>query len=235
VGRRKQGRSRGSPAADGETTWNDRIFPSVPWSSPGAAAPSDFLTTATSTCQTSGVGRYTFTNLLQDVEFWRADPGANFGWILISQDEGTRATARRFASRESGSPPPGPELVLEYVPHPEIDRVELSNQEFRLYFQAYPGQDYTVETSESIHSANWTTLTNIAPFSALRTIAITNSASGYNVSIAFAFENTSRVTGIREANIGISRTPFASRETRLEATRCRPVRGVRLASDTNFQ
>jgi hypothetical protein len=170
--------SRGSPATAGETTWNARIFPSIPWSSPGAAAPSDFLTTATSTCQTSGVGGYTFTNLLQDVEFWRADPGANFGWILISQDEGTRATARRFASRENGPPPPGPELVLEYVPHPEIDRVELSNQEFRLYFQAYPGQDYTVETSESIHSANWTTLTNIAPFSALRTIAITNSASG---------------------------------------------------------
>jgi len=170
--------SRGSPATAGETTWNARIFPSIPWSSPGAAAPSDFLTTATSTCQISGVGGNTFTNLLQDVEFWRADPGANFGWILISQDEGTPATALRFASRENGPPPPAPELVLEYVPHPEIDRVELNNREFRFYFQAYPGQDYTIETSESIHSANWTTLTNIAPFSALRTIAITNSASG---------------------------------------------------------
>jgi hypothetical protein len=169
--------SRGSPATAGESTWNARLFPAIHWSSPGAAAPDDFSTNISSTSFIEGLGSYTFTNLLADIEFWRAHPDQNFGWILISQDEGTRATARRFLSREYGLPG-GPELILEYVPQPVIERSESSSNEFRLYFQAHPGQSYFVQASESLAMAEWFTLTNIPPFSAVRTIVIAAPVDG---------------------------------------------------------
>ena len=106
----------GSPATAGESTWNARVFPDTPWSAPGAAAPADYAAKASATRLVSGLNAYTFAStpdLVADVQAWVANPASNFGWILISQSEGTPLTARRFASRET--PSNGPTLVIQFT------------------------------------------------------------------------------------------------------------------------
>jgi hypothetical protein len=110
-----KGGTVGSPASAGEANWNARSFPDVLWNAPGAAAPLDYSTTASGTTPISGPGPYTFASapgLVADVQAWLANPGANFGWILISQSEDIPFTARRFASRED--PSNGPSLIIQY-------------------------------------------------------------------------------------------------------------------------
>src|SRR5256886_11084114 len=83
---------QGAPATAGETTWNDRFFGASPWGAPGGAPGIDFVPAASASQFIYDVGRspYTFTSdseLLADVQFWVKNPQANFGWILISDDE----------------------------------------------------------------------------------------------------------------------------------------------------
>lgn len=95
--------NQGEAATEGEATWNARFFSETLWSTPGAAAPDDFSSSASAALLMSGVGQYEFQStagLVADVQAWLDDPGANFGWILISDAEGTAQTTRRFASRE---------------------------------------------------------------------------------------------------------------------------------------
>jgi spore coat protein A len=101
----------GSPAAVGDATWNDRMFPSTPWTKPGG----DFFPSASATATAGGEGTTTSWQgpaLVDDVQRWLTDPTTNFGWIVLSPDGGT---ARRFASREA----PGsarPRLTVTFTP-----------------------------------------------------------------------------------------------------------------------
>jgi hypothetical protein len=52
-----------------------------------------------------------------DVQGWLNNPKSNFGWMLISESEDTRFTARRFGSRED--PNNAPLLDVQYVLVPE--------------------------------------------------------------------------------------------------------------------
>ena len=55
----------------------------------------------------TGLGSYNFesTNLVTDVQNWLTDPSSNFGWIMVNGNETISRSARRFASRESDTPP----------------------------------------------------------------------------------------------------------------------------------
>lgn len=109
-------RNLGSAAAAGEPTWNLRASPSTPWSAAGAAAPTDYAAAA------SGSGLMTATGttltiasaagLVADLQSWVAAPESNQGWILVSQAEATRRSARRFGSRETAGKTPT--LVVTY-------------------------------------------------------------------------------------------------------------------------
>ncbi|MSU20737.1 MAG: hypothetical protein EXS30_05010 [Pedosphaera sp.] len=63
----------------------------------------------------AGLGNYTFpstSDLVADVQSWLTNPQSNFGWILISQSEGTPRTARRLGSSEN--PSTAPSLVIQF-------------------------------------------------------------------------------------------------------------------------
>ena len=82
----------GAPATAGEATWFHRFFPATVWGAPGAAAPVDFSADAGASANVDLPDTYTFgssSNLVEDVQTWLGDPAANFGWIVLSQSEGT--------------------------------------------------------------------------------------------------------------------------------------------------
>jgi hypothetical protein len=115
---------QGAPATPGEATWNERFFATASWGAPGGAPGVDFAASASASQFIYDIGRspYTFASdsgLLTDVQNWVKNPQTNFGWILISDDEATPFTARRFGSREDplGN---GPILTVDFqiVPEP---------------------------------------------------------------------------------------------------------------------
>ena len=111
---------KGGPAQIGDATWNYRTYNDTEWSSPGGAAGLDFSTEISSTTIVYGLGDLVlFENtprLVSDVEHWVEHPELNFGWMLKTETEAQRRTARSFASRESGF---GPTLSIDYVVVPE--------------------------------------------------------------------------------------------------------------------
>lgn len=116
----------GSNAQHGDATWNDRLFGSDSWTAPGGLSGVDYANDPSATTSISGVGNYLWgssTELITDAQSWLDDPLTNFGLMLISQNEGSAGTGRRFASRDQpGGGIPGPKLMLTYtvpsVPEP---------------------------------------------------------------------------------------------------------------------
>ena len=49
--------------------------------------------------------------MIADVQSWLDNPATNFGWLVLG-DESASATAKRFDTRESASPPV---LTIEYT------------------------------------------------------------------------------------------------------------------------
>lgn len=111
---------KGGPAQAGDATWNYRSYNDTAWSTPGGEAGGDFSTEISSTTIVYGLGDLVlFENtprLVSDVEHWVEHPELNFGWMLKTETEAQRRTARSFASRESGF---GPTLSIDYVVVPE--------------------------------------------------------------------------------------------------------------------
>ncbi|MBI3416169.1 MAG: DNRLRE domain-containing protein, partial [Verrucomicrobia bacterium] len=108
--------SSGQPAAPGESTWNARINPGIPWSAAGGVIGNDFGADVSASIDVTGRGAYTFAStptLVRDVQFWLEEPNSNFGWVLLSRDENKPETARRFASRED--PANTPMLTIEFT------------------------------------------------------------------------------------------------------------------------
>ena len=54
--------------------------------------------------------------MVADVQAWLDNPASNFGWLVLG-DETAIATAKRFDTRESASPPM---LTIEFIPGPEL-------------------------------------------------------------------------------------------------------------------
>src|SRR5438067_3431475 len=98
-----------------------------------------------------------------DLQLWLDNPQTNFGWILIGQDESVKFTARRFYSHEDSNFPPS--LTLEYIPPPPIDRVQVSGNQFNLFFTAPSNETYVVESRGAVSTGAWLTLANVGPFS----------------------------------------------------------------------
>jgi|GEM_PF-595601 len=107
----------GTSASTGETTWNHRFSSDIAWASPGGVSGTDFAVQTSASAVVAGLGSYTFgstPSMVADVRSWLEKPGSNSGWMLISQEETTPETARRFASREDALK--APRLTVEYSP-----------------------------------------------------------------------------------------------------------------------
>ena len=90
----------GAPAAAGDATWNDALFTEEAWATPGG----DFDAAASATANAGQQGATVIwegPNLTADVQAWVADPGSNFGWIILTPDEGIIQRVKKFFSSEA--------------------------------------------------------------------------------------------------------------------------------------
>jgi hypothetical protein len=104
----------GAPATTGDATWKHRFFNATLW----AALGGDFVGGASGQLAVGNVGPWTWTStpaMVADTQGWLDTPGANFGWLLTGE-ESTAATAKRFDTRESGDPAARPSLEVVYTP-----------------------------------------------------------------------------------------------------------------------
>jgi hypothetical protein len=96
------GEGDGAPATPNDATWRHRFFDSVFWTTQGG----DFSATVSASQSVGSTGHYTWTSaqMVADVQSWLNNPASNFGWLVLG-DETAIATAKRFDTRESASPP----------------------------------------------------------------------------------------------------------------------------------
>jgi len=166
----------GKPATTNEATWFDRFaFTTDAWSSPGAARGVDFSTNVSSEAYVYGTdfSPYLFDTtpqMVADTQLWLNQPATNFGWLLLTQDETSHFTARRFASREDTNR--APILTLDYAP-PRIDSIVVSSGWVTLRFHVEPGGSNVVQFSDALNPASWQTLTNIPPLDASTDVSVT--------------------------------------------------------------
>jgi len=104
------GEGDGAPATPNDATWRHRFFDTIFWTNEGG----DFSATVSASQSVGGIGQYTWTSaqMVADVQSWLDDPASNFGWLVLG-DESAAATAKRFDTRESASPPV---LTIQYIP-----------------------------------------------------------------------------------------------------------------------
>jgi hypothetical protein len=104
----------GAPATPNDATWRHRFFDTIFWTNQGG----DFSTTVSASQSVGPIGQYAWTSaqMVADVQSWLDNPGTNFGWLVLG-DESTIATAKRFDSRGSASPPM---LTIQYIPGPRV-------------------------------------------------------------------------------------------------------------------
>ena len=116
----------GSGAQPSNATWNERHFGSTAWASPGALIGVDCSETPSATTFVKREGDYVWgssAGLVDDVKAWQSDPSANFGFLLVSQNEAALGTGRRFGSKEQPGAPTSPaQLIVTYsvVPEPTV-------------------------------------------------------------------------------------------------------------------
>lgn len=163
--------------AENEATWTNRLQ-SQSWASPGGAAGTDYLSTASASIALPGLGNYAYNStavLVSDVQGWLDDPSSNHGWMIISDQEGTDFTARKIDSHEGTSPPT---LQIDFLPPPQITSATYTNQSVRIQFTADAPFAYEVQYSEAIKNPDWKALTNItaktASFDAIALDSVTN-------------------------------------------------------------
>jgi hypothetical protein len=104
----------GAPATPNDATWRHRFFDTIFWSTQGG----DFSATVSASQLVGVVGQYTWSSaqMVADVQAWLDNPASNFGWLVLG-DETAVATAKRFDTRESASPPM---LTIEFTPAPRV-------------------------------------------------------------------------------------------------------------------
>jgi hypothetical protein len=108
------GEGDGAPATPNDATWRHRFFDTIFWTTEGG----DFSAVVSASQSVGGVGQYTWSSaeIVADVQSWVDNPASNFGWLVLG-DETASATAKRFDTRESASPPV---LTIQYSTAPRI-------------------------------------------------------------------------------------------------------------------
>jgi spore coat protein A, manganese oxidase len=99
----------GAPATTNDATWRHRFFDTILWTTQGG----DFSGTVSASQSVGAIGSYMWSSpqMAADVQSWLDNPATNFGWLVLGDESGS-ATAKRFDTRESASPPV---LTVQYT------------------------------------------------------------------------------------------------------------------------
>ncbi len=100
---------QGTVSTTGDATWIHTFHPSTFWTTPGG----DYDPAVSASVGMNLPNPYAFSSaqLVADVEDMRADPAANFGWMIVGR-ENTLGTSKRLDSRESANPGSRPTLFV---------------------------------------------------------------------------------------------------------------------------
>ena len=152
---------------EADVTWDTAAIGN-PWEQSGATGASDSISTPSASTFVTGLGPVSFSSaaLRSDVQLWVSNPVTNRGWLLLSEDEGSLKTARRFGARED--PDNTPVLTIDYTastqpPPASLLTPQISSGNFQFQVVGGPGLKYAVLASTDLK--NWTSLrTNLSPF-----------------------------------------------------------------------
>jgi len=103
----------GAEALPGDATWLHTFFDTDFWTAEGG----DFDVSASGSTVVDQIGSYTWDStpsMVADVQSWLDDPSTNFGWVLTG-DESTFPTSKRFDTRENSPASTHPVLTVEYT------------------------------------------------------------------------------------------------------------------------
>lgn len=103
------GGGQGAPSAASDATWLHARYPSAPWTAPGG----DFAPAPSAVVAMPAQGPFALPVAAADVQDWLAQPAANFGWLLKTDEATLAGRARRIHSREA--PVGGPALHVAYL------------------------------------------------------------------------------------------------------------------------
>ena len=103
------GEGQGAPATPNDATWRHRFYDTIFWTTQGG----DFSVVVSASQSVGPIGQYTWSSaqMVTDVQSWLDNPATNFGWLVLGDESGP-ATAKRFDTRESASPPV---LTIQYT------------------------------------------------------------------------------------------------------------------------
>jgi len=169
--------------SDGAATWTNRLT-SIRWSTNGAAAPVDFTNSITQSITVTAQTTYTFvsnSNMVADVQRWVNNPASNFGWIIISELQGTLFTECKFGTRENSGNEPS--LTVQFtVPAtpPALTPLSILTNRFRFSFLAETNRVYTVEYLGTLTGSNWTSLTNLGPLTIATNVVVSDPLTASN-------------------------------------------------------
>jgi len=180
--------NQGSAAQAGEVTWNSRFHGSASWTTPGGEPGTDYVSQESASRFADFPGSYSWSStaeMVADVQFWLQNPSQNFGWMLISSDESSYFTARRWAAKEFNEEAARPKLIIQYVlpaavTPPAITNVTATGANFSFQFLAEAGVPYTVEKLLDLTATNWTFYTNIPAPGVDTSTAVSDTLSGTN-------------------------------------------------------
>ncbi|HEX8520854.1 MAG TPA: DNRLRE domain-containing protein [Tepidisphaeraceae bacterium] len=100
----------GALSQPGDASWFYNFYQSSHWTNPGG----DYSSTVSAvTPLGNGGGVFSGSQMVADIQNWKANPSANFGWVLKSPDE-TPSTAKRIDSRENLIAENRPALTVGY-------------------------------------------------------------------------------------------------------------------------
>lgn len=102
----------GDLSEQGDATWIHTFFPNSFWSNQGG----DFIAVPDATTPVGSSGSFTWDSsaaMIARVQSWVDQPAANFGWLLIGNEEKS-FSAKRFDSREASSAS-RPKLTVEFL------------------------------------------------------------------------------------------------------------------------
>ncbi|HEY0551879.1 MAG TPA: DNRLRE domain-containing protein [Verrucomicrobiae bacterium] len=155
----------GLPASPGDATWSHASWGTNAWAVPGGLEGVDYSAAISTTAYIEGesVMPYFFESggTIADVQFWLDHPESNFGWMLKSEDELSRFTARRFGSRELEEPTESPQLVITFLLPVVVRTFQAASNQIALTFNTDIGHFYRVERLNAFSETNsWTVLTN---------------------------------------------------------------------------
>lgn len=103
----------GTDALENDATWTHAFSGGVAWALPGGV----FAETVSAVQTIDEVGSYRWGSTDQsvsDVQGWLDDPEANFGWVILGNEE-SATTTKRFDSREHEDPTVRPVLRIEFA------------------------------------------------------------------------------------------------------------------------